>query len=269
MQIMLDATRAALALCFLFYASWSDYKTREVSNSVWMLFAPLAFALAFFEIYNYESSQLPSYGICFGLTAVFAIIIFYSGGFGGADAKALMCLALVLPFYPDRLLQPLSREISPISQLFFPLAVFNNSVLLAALTAIGMLVYNIFWHLKTGKELFGEGYENESLGRKILILITGYKVSLNKVKEKWHIYPLEDIEENAENKFKRRLIVLPKDAGRNAMVERLEKAVQARVIQDSVWATPGLPFLIFVTLGLVLALFLGDIVWICIRLVLT
>jgi len=130
-------------------------------------------------------------------------------------------------------------------------------------------VYNIFWHLKTGKELFGEGYENESLGRKILILITGYKVSLNKVKEKWHIYPLEDIEENAENKFKRRLIVLPKDAGRNAMVERLEKAVQARVIQDSVWATPGLPFLIFVTLGLVLALFLGDIVWICIRLVLT
>jgi preflagellin peptidase FlaK len=39
-------------------------------------------------------------------------------------------------------------------------------------------------------------------------------------------------------------------------------------MNDSVWATPGLPFLIFITAGLVLALFVGDIVWICIRLAL-
>jgi preflagellin peptidase FlaK len=264
MQIILDAARATLALCFLFYASWTDYKTREVSDTVWLLLAPLGFSLTFTEVWMYDIAPLYLYGICFGLTTFFAVIIFYSGGFGGADAKALMCLALVLPFYPINLLEPLSRTISPISQILFPLTIFSNSVLLAALTAIVMLLYNIFWHLKTGKKLFEGDYENESFGRKILILITGYRVSINKLKEKWHVYPLEDLDEEAGN-LKRKLIVVPKDEGRDAIVERLENAINARTIQDSIWATPGLPFLIFFTVGLLLALFLGDIVWVFIR----
>jgi preflagellin peptidase FlaK len=229
-----------------------------------MLLAPLGFILTSVEVGMYDIAPLYLYGICFGLTAFFAVIIFYSGGFGGADAKALMCLALVLPFYPTNLFEPLSGTISPISQILFPLTIFSNSVLLAALTAIIMLLYNIFWHLKTGKKLFEANYENESFGRKILILITGYRVSINKLKEKWHVYPLEDIEGQAEN-LRRKLIVVPKDEGRNAIVERLGEAINAGKIQDSIWATPGLPFLIFFTVGLLLALFLGDIVWIFIR----
>jgi len=262
-QALFDAARTIMALSFLFYASWSDYKTREVSNTVWILFAPLAFALAFLEIYIYEFSQLSSYGICFGLTTAFAIILFYSGGFGGADAKALMCLALALPFHPESLPSPLSGEISPISQIFFPITIFSNSVLLAAATAIYMLLRNIFRRQKTGERLFDKGHKDESFGRKILVLITGYKTSINKLKEKWHLYPLEDVE-NVENGFKRKLVVLPKDEGRNAIVERLAEAVKRGVIRDGIWATPGLPMLIFITAGLIIALLLGDIVWICI-----
>ena len=151
MNEILEGARVSLCLFFLIYASWSDYKTREVSNMVWMLFAPLAFTLTFLEIYiGYEFSQLPSYGICFGLTATFAVILFYSGGFGGADAKALMCLALALPFYPEDLLKPLS-EVSPILQAFFPITVFSNSVLLAAATAVYMFLRNVFWHQRNGR----------------------------------------------------------------------------------------------------------------------
>jgi preflagellin peptidase FlaK len=268
MNEILEGARVSLCLSFLIYASWSDYKTREVSNTVWILFAPLAFTLTLLEIYtNYGFSQLPSYGICFGLTATFAVILFYSGGFGGADAKALMCLALALPFFPESLLKPLS-EISPILQAFFPITVFSNSVLLAAATAIYIFLRNVFWHKRTGRKLFEEGHKNESLGRKILVLITGYKVSTNKLKEKWHLYPLEDTEENPEKGFKRKLVLIPKDEGRNAIVERLTKAVEAGKIQDTVWATPGLPMLIFMTAGLIIALFFGDIVWTCIRLLL-
>jgi len=269
MNEILEGARVSLCLSFLIYASWSDYKTREVSNIVWILFAPLAFTLTFIEIYtSYGFSQLPSYGICFGLTAIFAVILFYSGGFGGADAKALMCLAFALPFFPESLPNPLSGEVSPILQSFFPIAVFSNSVLLAAATAIYMFFHNVFWHKRTGKKLFEEGYQNESLGRKILVLITGYKVSVNKLKEKWHLYPLEDAEENPEKRFKRKLVLIPKDEDRNMIVERLTKAVEAGKIQDTVWATPGLPMLIFITAGLIIALFFGDIVWTCIRLLL-
>jgi len=264
-QALFTLARTTISLLFLLYASWSDYKTREVSNSVWMLFAPLGFTLTLIEILFYDTSILLSYGVCFGLTAAFAIILFYSGGFGGADAKALMCLALALPFFPESLLKPLSGEISPILQFFFPITVFSNSVLLAAATAVYMFLRNVFWHKRTGKKIFEEGHKNESLGRKILVLITGYKVSVERLKEKWHLYPMEDVEETPEKEFKRKLVVIPKDEGRDAIVERLAKAVEARKIQNTVWATPGLPMLIFITAGLIIALLLGDIVWICIR----
>jgi preflagellin peptidase FlaK len=125
----------------------------------------------------------------------------------------------------------------------------------------------MFWHKKTGRKLFEKEYENESLGRKFLVLITGYRVSVEKLKEKWHIYPLEDVE-NVEGKLKRKLVILPREEGRKAIVERLEKAVESGVIQDTVWATPGLPMLIFITAGLIIALFFGDMVWICISLLL-
>lgn len=265
MNVILDGARVSLCFGFLFYASWSDYKTREVSNTVWILFAPLAFALTFLEISICEFPKFPPYlmyGMCFGLTAAFAIILFYSGGFGGADAKALMCLALALPFHPENLFIPLSREISPISQTFFPITVFSNSVLLAAATAVYMFLRNLFWHKRTGRKLFGEGHGNESFGRKFLVLITGYKVSVNNLKEKWHLYPLEDVED-VEDELKRKLVVLPKDEGRKAIVKRLARAVEAGKIQDLVWATPGLPMLIFITAGLIMALLFGDIVWSC------
>ncbi|MGQ9506932.1 MAG: A24 family peptidase C-terminal domain-containing protein [Candidatus Bathycorpusculaceae bacterium] len=264
LQTLTALARTTLTLSFLFYASWSDYKTREVSNSLWILFAPPAFTLAFIELYLSEHSQLFSYGICFGLTSAFAIILFYSGGFGGADAKALMCLALALPFYPDNLLMPLSNEISPIAQKFFPITVFSNSILLAAATAIYMLFHNMFWHKKTGKKLFEDEHEKESFWKKLLVLVTGYKVSIKRFKEKWHLYPLEDLE-NAESGFKRKLVLVPKDEERNAIVERLAQAVETRKISDMVWATPGLPMLIFITAGLIITLFFGDIVWIFVR----
>jgi preflagellin peptidase FlaK len=266
-KLILEGCRALLSIAFLIYASWSDFKTREVSNTIWILFAPSTFILTFLQILVCEPSQVTFYGISFAITTAFAIILFYSGGFGGADAKALMCLALALPFYPENLLTPISGEISPISQNFFPITVFSNSVLLAAATAVYMFLRNLFWHKRTGRKLFAEGHENESFGRKFLVLITGYKVSINKLKEKWHLYPLEDVE-NVEDELKRKLVVLPKDEGRNAIVERLAKAVEAGKIQDKVWATPGLPMLIFITAGLILALFFGDIVWTCISLLL-
>jgi len=261
---MIATAKILLSLAFLAYASLSDYKTREVSNRVWVFFAPVAFALTFTELFLSDFSILPFYGLCFGLTTAFAIILFYAGGFGGADAKALMCLALALPFHPQELLTPLSGEVSPIMQLFFPLTVFSNSVLLAALTAIYMLFHNLIWQRKTGKKLFEGEQKSESIGKKILVLITGYKIPIKRLKEKWHLYPMEDVEKR-ENRTVRKLVALPKDEGRDAIVERLAEAVEAGEIHDMVWATPGLPMLIFMTIGLVIALFFGDIVWVLVR----
>jgi len=209
---------------------------------------------------------LPIYGLSFGLIAGLAFLLFYAGGFGGADSKALMCIALALPFAPQTLFTPiLTDTVSPISQFIFPLTIFSNGVLFAALSGVYIILRNVIWHKKNHAKMFAGALAYESIGKKILVLITGYKVNVSKLKEKWHVFPMEDVAENSENGVKRKLVVIPHDEGREKIVERLSKAVNAEKIDAYVWATPGLPMLIFITLGLIVALVFGDVVWIVIR----
>jgi preflagellin peptidase FlaK len=270
LQQILAAAKVTLSLAFLLYASWSDYKTREVSNRVWVFFAPIALILTLAELLLYEPSKLPLLGLSFGVTTIFAIILFYLGGFGGADSKALMCIALALPFAPQTLFASvLAAGVSPLSQSLFPLTIFSNAVLFAAASGIYMLLRNIIWHKKTGKKTFDGTLATESIGKKIIALITGYKVSVAKLKEKWHVYPMEDVEEEiGENPIKRKLVIVPKDERRDEIVARLSRAFDAGKIDADVWATPGLPMLVFLTIGLIIALIFGDIVWMLVSFVL-
>ena len=270
MQVILIAAKVILSLGFLLYASWSDYKTREVSNRVWAYYAPIALALSLAELLLYKPSDLTFFGLSVGVTTAFALILFYTGGFGGADSKALMCIALALPFAPEALLTPvLADGVSPLAPYLFPLTIFSNAVLFAAASGIYMILRNVVWHKKVGKKMFEGSLAKESVGKKILILITGYRVKVAKLKEKWHVYPMEDVEESeGEASFTRKLVVVPKDEGRDKIVERLSNAVDAEKIDGYVWATPGLPMLIFVTLGLIVALLFGDFVWLLVRFIL-
>jgi len=260
----LEGARVLLCLVFLIYASWSDFKTREASNWVWAILAPLAFILAALQFFLF-SPELPlvqilqSYVLSFTVTSALSITLFYAGAFGGADAKAFMCLAIALPFYPADILQPYSNVVSPLSQSFFTITIFSNAVLLAALSVLYIMARNLSWRQRTKKNLF-EGIEKESKWRKILVFLCGYKMDIVELEKKEYLYPLEDFVEN-----ERKLLVVPKDEGREEVVGRLRKANLERKLQNGVWATPGLPMLIFVTIGLIVALFYGDIVWVIVR----
>jgi preflagellin peptidase FlaK len=263
--VIFDALRVAVTVAFLVYASWSDYKTREVSNRVWAVYAPIALALTLTELVVYESSQLWLFGLSFGLTVGFALLLFYTGGFGGADSKALMCIALALPFFPVGLLTPLLPDgLSPLSQILFPFTILSNSVLIAAASALYLLFRNLSLKMATGTPLFADSLSQESIGKKVLVLVTGQKFPIATLKAKWHVYPLEDISvpENEGDKPKRKLVIVPNDEGRDEVVSRLSQAVDGGQIDSKVWATPGLPMLIFITVGLGIALSFGDIVWV-------
>jgi preflagellin peptidase FlaK len=252
----------------LFYASWSDYKTREVSNRVWVIYAPIALTLSLSELLMFEPSLLPFFGLSFGITAAIAFMLFYVGGFGGADSKALMCIALALPFAPLTLFTPLLAEaVSPTSQIIFPITIFGNAVLFAAASGLYMILKNIVWHRKAKSQMFPGTLASESIGKKFLVLITGYKMSVSKVKAKWHIFPMEDVNDQSGD-LRRNLVIVPRDEGREKIIERLSKASEAGKINSYVWATPGLPMLIFITLGLVVAIVFGDFVWLLVKLVL-
>ena len=109
----------------------------------------------FAELLLFEPSQLPFYGLSFGVTAGIALLLFYAGGFGGADSKALMCIALALPFAPLALFTPLlAGAVSPTSQIIFPITIFGNAVLFAAASGIYMILRNVVWHKKTKTKMF-------------------------------------------------------------------------------------------------------------------
>lgn len=256
MNQIFDGARIILCLSFLIYASWSDYKTREVSNKVWVIFGPLALALTGFQFLVYSPQPLQliiSYVLSFAITSGLAIAVFYAGGFGGADAKALMCISLALPVYPNYLLSQPVGFVSPL----FPITIFTNSVLLGALSVFYALFRNILWIFRNTEGIF-EGLKSESFGRKILALVSGYKVMVSKL-EKGHMYPLEDVYVNDEGDKRRKLLVFPKDEEREDIIARIREDVQEE--KREVWVTPGLPLLIFITAGLIIALAYGDIVW--------
>ncbi|MEA2089471.1 MAG: A24 family peptidase, partial [Thermoproteota archaeon] len=216
MKIVLDGVRVALSLAFLFYASWSDFKTREVTNLVWMIFAPVGFVLTFMHFVLFNSSNLLLlWGVPFLFTFALSVALFYGGAFGGADAKALICLSIVLPVYPENLLKAWSDL-----PLIFPVTVFTNAVLLAAFTTLYILLHNLLWKLRTRRKLF-EGFENESFGRKALTLVSGYKVSAVELEKKEYLYPMEDVEKGEVDDFRRRLVVVPKDEERDGIVKRV------------------------------------------------
>ncbi len=263
----LDGVRIILTLSFLAYASWSDWKKREVSNKVWAVLAPLALLLTSVQFILFAGDLL-IYVLSFAVTSGLAIVLFYAGAFGGADAKALICLSLALPQYPASLslvFTTLTPEVLVSS--LFPIIVFSNSVLLAAFTVVYALLRNLLWKLKTGSKLF-EGFEKESFGRKLLALLTGYKINVAKLERYEYLYPLEDIGVAEDSQADRKLLVMPKDEIREQIVQRILDAVRTGKIQNDVWATPGLPMLIFITVGLVTALVFGNLVWILMFLVL-
>jgi preflagellin peptidase FlaK len=258
MNTFLEGLQVFVSLAFLLYASWSDLKTREVSNKVWALFAPIGLALTLTQVFFFEFDLYEAlywFSISVGITSVLAVALFYAGAYGGADAKALICLSLTLPFYPANFINLASD--SPI----FPLSVFSNAVILAAFSVVYLLLRNIYWRQRTGKRFF-EDFKEESKGRKLLALLSGYKIRLDKLEKNEFSYPLEDVQVSETGEMKRKLLVFPKDEEREDIVQRITVAAKERKNIDWVWVTPGLPMLVFITAGLIIALVLGDFVWI-------
>ncbi len=74
------------------------------------------------------------------------------------------------------------------------------------------------------------------------------------LQQKWHIYPLEDITE--QERLKKKLIVFPKMKAEPSPRTVSEAANTAKSTPNL--GSPGYPCFIFVTVGVVISLVLGD-----------
>jgi len=232
---------------FLLYSCYTDIQTRRVSNQVWKF---MLIGIALFVAIDIIAGGIPALVkllISAIIIYVFVYIIFQLGGFGGADAKSLIVLSILFPVYPQ--IQILSTYFPlqgvPLIGLF-AFSVFGNSVLLTIVVPLGMLAYNLLT-LKPGEILQRPTY-----------LFVGFKTDISKLLER-HIklieeYSLDDGE--IHTRFRRNGVMIDDET-----VKTLEEYAAQGLIPRQVWVTPGLPFMIPITLGFFVAVFFGDLIF--------
>jgi Flp pilus assembly protein protease CpaA len=100
---MLELSLIIVALFVLAVASYVDLKILEVPD--WLNYAGIAAGLGIHLIFSLQqwnywpfASSLIGFGIAFGL----ACLMFYTGQWGGGDAKLLMALGAIIGFQPEK-----------------------------------------------------------------------------------------------------------------------------------------------------------------------
>ena len=254
---LLDLIRIFICLLFLSIASLHDLKSREVPDTIWMIFAPLGLTLSLVSMVwsGWNLWTLLSWIMILAITFCLSITLFYLGLFGGADGKALICLAAVMPFRPSLPWEgPPARNFI---QYFMPppISTFNNAVLLATLSIIPILIRNLKDYAEN-KRLF-DGLEHEGFFTKALAPLTGYRVDINRLRTGKHHYLLmEEFIRREDGSTIRKLKIfsrLPPD-------ENWPKLDLPTDFYGKVWVTPGLPFIIFIALGFLITILVGDLI---------
>jgi len=257
MKELLEVLRVFISFLFLAVSSCYDLKTREVPNLVWLFFAPIGLVMTLLQLYlGYLAGENVSsiiWLLSFAVTSGISLALFYISFFGGADAKGLICLSIALPVYPS-----LARRYAEWVTPFFPLAVLSNAVLGSSLLVLGIVSLNMLRLVQTGGKMF-EGLESEPFWSKVLAFTTGFKVDLDKLRKGCYYIPLEYFSRGKDGKIIRHLKISPRLED-----EDLEKDENwndlTRGLNEKVWATPGLPFLFFITVGFITALLAGDFI---------
>jgi preflagellin peptidase FlaK len=249
--------RFIIAAIGLTISSWQDWKSREINDLIWVFMAASGTPLLIYEAYVGGSVLwiiLSATSILFSI--VTGLTLYKLDLFGGADAKALISLSILIPVMPEELSIKLNTH--PITSI----SIFNNSILLSTTPSIYLLLRNTC-RVAMGEKIF-TGLEEESIVKKILAMMTGYRMSLSELKDRRFLYPIEEVK--LENGIiKRRLSIR---VGASSSEEKLEDIINLYdngVLEGDVWVTPALPLIIFIAIGTLITFTYGDIVMKIIR----
>jgi len=209
-----------LALTMLIVGSIIDVWKREIHDYYWIGFGVVGFLLVFI------SSDLISalLTIAFALIiAPFVILLWRLGLFGGADAFALIALAVIAP------MATISEN--PVT----PFTTLSNAAILFVIPFLINVTRNMIAQIK-GEHIF-EGFD-ESTGKKIVAVLMGYKAKNPKFGFA--------IEKTTKGKKKF-----------NLTLHHAEN--QEFCTKPNTWITPGVPYLLLITAGFIIQIFYGDI----------
>jgi hypothetical protein len=84
---------------------------------------------------------------------------------------------------------------------------------------------------------------------------------LSDLRKRTELIPIEDVSENGKTPVRKMRVFVPAEEDRNVVLDRLEEYVSRGVVPTELWVTPGLPMLVFITIGFAATLVIGDILF--------
>jgi preflagellin peptidase FlaK len=202
-------------------ATASDIKKREISDIIWIIFGALGIGLVLLG--TDLGQELPKIGISL-IIAPFVLLVWRIGLFGGADAFALIVLAVLAP------------SLTMTGNIVTPFTALTNAVLMSVVPMIINVTRNTVL-LATKNNIF-EGFD-ETAKRKIIAMFVGYRATNPKFSF--------SIERRVGNQKKL-----------NLALQHAENTVFCQ--KSDTWVTPGIPYMIFITAGFVVQLIYGDFI---------
>jgi preflagellin peptidase FlaK len=238
--MMVDATilnsiRLITGTILLAYASYTDIKTRRAANILWVIMGIVG---AILLVIQYIDGGFPNIWYLVFIPIMIALMYAFFQMrllFGGADAKALMALAILVPIQPLIGAFPLWPSFLPGSW-----SIFANATILFLFIPISLLIINI-------------GKRNLRFPHCLL----GYVISVEKAKQTF-VWPMEKIKDG-----KRKLVYMPKNFDVDEELAEFEK-----LGIKEIWVTPKIPFMIPLLAGFLAAFILGDILLQIVQLIL-
>ncbi len=241
----------SLTLLCLTIASYYDLRTREVPDKVWALYGPVGAALTAYRIY-FDPSQLLLAAISIALSILVAFGLVFFGLSGGADAKALICLGLALPL-PPSIIPPVLGFVHP----FFPIVALVTGYLCSFSVAIWMMAKNTILWTRLKSHMF-DGLEQEPAWKKMLAFVTGFPTQPTHLQSTFYLYPMENVVEDEKGARRTLQMYSNADVDRQEVLSKFNDSLRKIGSPSRVWVTPGLPMLVFILVGVVIALIFGD-----------
>ncbi|MCX6665151.1 MAG: prepilin peptidase [Euryarchaeota archaeon] len=232
-ETTLNIIRLITGVVILSYAAYTDIKTRKAANILWVIMGGIGVGLLIIQAITIGFENL--YYLLFIPIMIGLIYGFYQFRliFGGADAKALMALSILVPIYPTISQFPVRISAVPsiMPDLPAPWIIFSNSVIIFLIIPLSLLLYNLIKRDVAFPHSF-----------------LGYTMSVADAKQTF-VWPLEKIVDG-----KRKFVYMPKDFDTDKELEEFEK-----LKIEKIWVTPKIPFMIPLLLGFIETFLIGDI----------
>ncbi|WP_440946422.1 A24 family peptidase C-terminal domain-containing protein [Methanosarcina sp. T3] len=253
---MIEILKILFTMPFLLYSCYSDLKIRRVSNRVWKYMLVSGSVFVIYEIFTGGTPYLKALFLSGVIVFISVYILFHLGAFGGGDAKGLIVLSILFPLYP---IFQFSEETYPLLGKpligLFTLTVLGNALLLTTLVPLGMFCYNLL-------------HFSPEMLKKPLYMFIGYRTEISSLKNKEHLGLLEKFELDENGAVIRKFARTGLDFDANQKPE-LEEYMKKGLIGKDIWVTPGLPFMLSITVGFITSIIFGDFIfYIIMRLIL-